>query len=116
MAIIKNMDSKFGVPLSYHRITAFNINYAAKKAVLCVASYLSKEARANKSVPLEEIDIEIPVADWPLFKNANPIQQGYLWLKANVVGFEDALDDLDVVEAVSPIGTDQSETENPFQG
>ncbi|OYW73626.1 MAG: hypothetical protein B7Z26_11875, partial [Asticcacaulis sp. 32-58-5] len=63
MAIIKNMNSKFGLSLSYHRITAFNINYAAKKAVLCVASYLSKEARANKSVPLEEIDIEVPQSD-----------------------------------------------------
>lgn len=115
MAIIKSMNSKFGLSLSYHRITAFNINYAAKKAVLCVASYLSKEARANKSVPLEEIDIEIPTADWPLFKNANPIEQGYLWLKANVVGFEDALDDLDAVEPENPIGIDQSETENPVQ-
>lgn len=116
MAIIKSMNSKFGLSLSYHRITAFNINYSAKKAVLCVASYLSKEARANKSVPLEEIDIEIPTTDWPLFKNANPIEQGYLWLKANVVGFEDALDDLDAVEPENSIGIDQSETENPVQG
>jgi hypothetical protein len=116
MAIIKDMNSKFGLSLSYHRITAFNINYAAKKAVLCVASYLSKEARANKSVPLEEIDIEIPVADWPLFKNANPIQQGYLWLRANVVGFEDALDDLEVVEITNLIENDPVETENPVEG
>jgi len=116
MAIIKNMDSKFGLSLSYHRITAFNINYAAKKAVICVASYLSKEARAHKSVPLEEIDIEIPVADWPLFKNAIPIRQGYLWLKANVVGLEDALDDLEVVEAAPSIENNPVETENPVEG
>jgi hypothetical protein len=116
MAIIKNMNSKFGLSLSYHRITAFNINYAAKKAVLCVASYLSKEARANKSVPLEEIDIEIPQSDYPLFQNTIPIQQGYLWLKANVVGFEDALDDFEVVEIATPIINDPVETENPVEG
>jgi len=98
MAIIKNMNSRFGVSLNYHRITAFNINYVQKKAVVCVASYLSKEARANRSTPLEEIDIEIPVVDFTAFFNVSPLSIGYLWLKENVIGFEDALDDLDVVE------------------
>lgn len=100
MAIIKNMNSRFGVALNYHRITAFNINYAQKKAVVCVASYLSKEARANRSIPLEEIDIEIPVVDFTAFFDVNPLSIGYQWLKENVVGFEDALDDLDVVETI----------------
>jgi hypothetical protein len=109
MAIIKSMNSKFGLSLSYHRIVAFNINYAHRKAVLCVASYLSKETRANRSQPLEEIDIEIPGVDFPLFQNSNPIQQGYLWLKANVVGFEDASDDLDIMEP-------RDETANPIEG
>lgn len=99
MAIVKEMNSKFGIALSYHRIVSFNINYALKKAVLCVASYYTKEARANHSVPLEEIDIEIPLDDYPLFLNANSLKQGYLWLKNNVEGFEDSMDDLDVIEA-----------------
>jgi hypothetical protein len=116
MAIIKNMDSKFGLSLSYHRITAFNINYVHRKAVLCVASYLSKEARSNHSIPLEEIDIEIPAADFPLFQEANPLRQGYLWLKANVVGFEDALDDLEVVEPAITRTDDPIETEDPVEG
>ena len=116
MAIVKNMDSKFGVSLSYHRIIAFSINYAARKIVLCVASYLSKEARANKSAPLEEIDIEIPTNDWPLFQNTNPIYQGYLWLKANVVGFEDALDDLEVIEPFTLIAGGPLEPENSIEG
>jgi len=98
MAIIKEMNSKFGVSLSYHRIIAFNINYVEKKAVVCVASYLSKDARANHSAPLEEIDIEIPESDFYLFSESNPIVQGYLWLKDNVVGFDDSMDDFDVVE------------------
>lgn len=98
MAIIKDMQSKFGVALSYHRIIAFNINYATKKAVICVASYLSKEARASRSVPLEEVDIEVPVSDFSLFSASNPISMGYDWLKTNVVGFDESLDDFEVVE------------------
>lgn len=99
MAIIKDMQSKFGVALSYHRIIAFNINYATKKAVICVASYLSKEARASRSVPLEEVDIEVPVSDFSSFSSSNPISVGYEWLKTNVVGFDESLDDFEVVEA-----------------
>jgi hypothetical protein len=102
MAIIKELKTKFGVGASYHRITAFNISYLRKNIVICVASYLSKEARANKSVPIEEIDIEIPSDDFTLFLDANPIEQAYNWLKQNAIGFEDAVDDYDVVEPPLP--------------
>ena len=108
MAIIKEMNSKFGISLSYHRIIAFNMNYVTKKVVICVASYVSKEARANLSAPLEEIDIEVPESDFYLFCEANPISQGYLWLKDNVIGFDDSTDDLEVVEGAVYA---QSETE-----
>jgi hypothetical protein len=47
---------------------------------------------------MEEIDIEIPVDDFTLFLNINPIDQAYNWLKENAIGFEDAVDDYDVVE------------------
>lgn len=100
MAIVKELDTKFGVGASYHRITAFNISYSRKKIVICVASYLSKDARANKSNPIEEIDIDIPFSDFPTFLNVNPIEQAYTWLKQNVIGFEDAVDDLDIVEPI----------------
>ena len=108
MAIIKEMNSKFGIALSYHRIIAFNINYLTKKVVICVASYVSKEARANLSAPLEEIDIEVPESDFYLFSESNPNSQGYLWLKDNVIGFDDSTDDFEVVEGTIYA---QSETE-----
>lgn len=98
MAIIKDLETKFGIEASYHRITAFNISYLSKKIVLCVATYLSKETRLNQSEPIEEIDIEIPQSDYSSFIETNPIERGYLWLKENVIGFEDAADDFDVVE------------------
>ncbi|HHT99566.1 MAG TPA: hypothetical protein GXZ79_05740 [Acholeplasma sp.] len=102
MAIIKELDTKFGIGASYHRITAFNISYSSKKITICVASYLSKEARANKSIPIEELDIAIPFSDFSSFLNVNPIVQGYEWLKQNVIGFEDAVDDFDIVEPPLP--------------
>jgi hypothetical protein len=100
MAIIKSMQSKYGLALHYHRITSINLNYQHHKVILCVASYLSKEARASKCIPLEEIDIEVPASDTPLFQGPNPLYAGYQWLKENVIGFEDSLDDWDVVEPV----------------
>jgi len=101
MAIIKELDTKFGVQASYHRITAFNISYTSKKVILCVATYLSKEARQNLSEPIEEIDIEIPQSDFNTFLETNPIERGYLWLKENVLGFEDAADDFDILEPIT---------------
>ena len=103
MAIIKDLDTKFGVQASYHRITAFNISYTSKKVILCVATYLSKEARQNLSEPIEEIDIEIPQSDFNTFLETNPIERGYLWLKENVLGFEDAADDFEVLEPIIEI-------------
>jgi hypothetical protein len=102
MAIIKELNTKFGVGASYHRITAFNISYSNKKITVCVASYLSKEARANQNDPIEEVDISIPFSDFSQFLDVNPIVEGYKWLKQNVIGFEDAVDDYDVVEPPLP--------------
>ena len=115
MAIIKSMNSKFGLSLSYHRITAISLNFVTHQVVVCVASYLSKEARASQSVPLEEIDIEIPKGDYSLFLNSSPLPKAYLWLKANVVGFEDATDDFDVMESFAS-GEVSSEAESPVEG
>lgn len=116
MAIIKFMNSKFGLALAYHRITAVSVNYAQRKVTLCVASYLSKQTRANRNVPLEEIDIEIPVMDFPFFMQGSPIEQGYLWLKGNVVGFEDAVDDFDVMEPLIPYESSPPHETEPEQG
>ena len=112
MAIIKELDTKFGVQASYHRITAFNISYTSKKVILCVATYLSKEARQNLSEPIEEIDIEIPQSDFNTFLETNPIERGYLWLKENVLGFEDAADDFDILEPI--IETEEIDNDEPL--
>ena len=77
-----------------------SINYSAKKIVICVSTYLAKEARLNQNDPIEEIDIEVPQIDYHTFLDANPIEHGYLWLKQNVIGFDDSMDDCDVIKPV----------------
>lgn len=95
MAIIKDLNSNFGVIANYHRVTSICVNYKEKKVIICVASYASKDARVSNYNPLEEIDIEVPKDDFSLFIDINVIEKAYLWLKDNVVGFENAIDDYD---------------------
>ncbi len=102
MAIISNLDSKIGIKASYHRVLAVNINYKDKKVVICVASYVDKETRINNYQPVEVIDIEIPKSDYHLFLGNDLQVFSYLWLKENVVGFEEAVDDFDVLEPIVP--------------
>lgn len=97
MAIIKQIASNFGVDAVYHRITNININYKKKQVVICVASYLTKETRRMNLSPLEEVDIEVPKEDFLFFMDTNVIEYAYEWLKQNVIGFEDAEDDAEVV-------------------
>lgn len=101
MAIVKVLDSSYGCSIAYHRITSININYKLKKVIICLASYLSKEARTARCNALEEIDIEVPIEDFYSFYNTNVIECAYHWLKTNVVGFEDCVDDLEVVVEAS---------------
>ena len=92
MAILKELSTSFGCSAKYHRITSISINYKVKKVIICVASYLTKEARVNGYNPIEEIDIEVPVEDFYLFLDSNVINIAYIWLKDNVVGFEESID------------------------
>lgn len=98
MAIIKNLESRVGISVNYHRIIGVNINYRDKKIVICLASYLDKEKRVGGFNPLEVVDIEVPTTDFDLFKNENPIALAYLWLKENVVGFDESEDDYEELE------------------
>jgi len=95
MAIIKSLESRVGINVNYHRIIGVNLNYRDKKVVICLASYLDKDKRINGFNPLEAVDIEVPVKDFDLFKDENPIALAYLWLKENVIGFDDSADDLE---------------------
>ena len=95
MAIIKELNSSYGIQVSYHKITVISINYIKKKVVIGVASYLDKKIRSENYSPIDTIDVDVPAEDYPLFLSTNVIVVAYQWLKDNVVGFEDAIDDLE---------------------
>jgi len=95
MAIIKELDSSYGIKVSYHKITVISVNYIKKKVVIGVASYLDKKIRSKNYSPVDTIDVEVPAEDYPLFLSTNVIVVAYQWLKDNVVGFEEAVDDLE---------------------
>lgn len=94
MAIIKELNSSYGVSASYHRILAVSINVVNKEVVIAVASYLTKKARNEGCDPLDIIDIEVPKEDYDSFLTEPIMIASYHWLKNNVVGFEESEDDL----------------------
>lgn len=78
MAIVKELESSYGISASYHKIDAISINYSKKQITLCVSSYVSKNARIKCFEPIDVIDIEIPQSDFNLFKeDKNIIEIGY---------------------------------------
>ena len=103
MAIIKDLVSSYGINASYHRVSALNINYIKKQVVICVSTYVSKETRRLGCDPLDSIDVDVPSEDYQLFLNTNPLEIAYLWLKENAVGFEDSIDDFEIVGEEVPI-------------
>lgn len=93
MAIIKELASSYGIKPSYHRITNISLNAMDREAIICVGSYVSKEARESGCDPIDTIDILIPKEDYGLFLVGDVFKAGYGWLKENVVGLEDGSDD-----------------------
>lgn len=95
MAIIKVLNSNVGIDVTYHRVVAVNINYLEKTVNIGLASYIDAEKRTDNCRPLEIVDISVPKEDFNLFLKSNPIKVSYNWLKNNVNGFDDAVDDLE---------------------
>ena len=92
MAVIKELPSSYGLGLSYHRILCVSINALEKEVVICVGSYINKEARDNGFDSIDQIDIQVPNEDYDFFLKGNIYEAAYNWLKANVEGFEDSVD------------------------
>lgn len=106
MAIIKKLASRVGIEVQYHRVIGVNLNYKDKQVVICVASYITKEKRIEKYDPLEVVDVEVPKSDFELFKGEDAIGIAYLWLKENVDGFEDSIDDMEINEVEDDVKKD----------
>ena len=92
MAILKELDSNYGINPTYHRVVCVSIDALRREVTICLASYFSKEIRNNGGQPIETIDINVPSEDYDLFLGGNIYQVSYCWLKENVIGFEEATD------------------------
>lgn len=92
MALIKELASSYGIKPSYHRITNISLNAIDNEVILCVGSYISKEARDKGCDPIDTIDILVPKEDYGLFLVGDVFKAGYRWLKDNVIGLEDSID------------------------
>lgn len=93
MALVKELASSYGIKPSYHRITNISLNAIDKEVIICVGSYISKEARDNGYDPIDTIDIFVPKEDYGPFLIGDVFKAGYKWLKENVIGLEDSKDD-----------------------
>lgn len=93
MAIIKELESSYGVSPKYHRVVCVSINALQKQVTICVASYISKDTRTKGCEAIDMVDITVPEEDYELFLNGNIYECSYKWLKDNVDGFEEAEDD-----------------------
>jgi hypothetical protein len=60
-----------------------------------VASYINKEARTSGYKPVEKVDVVIDPVDFALVNVPDSLTAMYSWFKANAIGFEDAVDDVD---------------------
>lgn len=92
MALVKELASSYGIKPSYHRITNISLNAIDKEAIICVGSYISKEARDKGCDPIDTIDILVPKEDYEPFLIGDVFKAGYKWLKENVIGLEDSID------------------------
>ena len=92
VAILKELDSNYGINPTYHRVVCVSINALRREVTICLASYFSKDIRDNGGQPIETIDINVPSEDYNLFLEGNIYQVSYCWLKENVIGFEEATD------------------------
>lgn len=97
MAIIKSLNSSYGISAEYHKVSSISINYQKKKVIICVSSFVNKEIRKSNYDPIDSIDVEVPIEDYPLFLSSDIQVSAYQWLKENVMGFENAEDDLEIV-------------------
>jgi len=93
MALIKELSSSYGIKPSYHRVLCVSLNAIEKTVIISVGSYVGKELRNNGYEPIDTIDIEVPKDDYPFFIEGGIISKAYKWLRDNVEGLEDAIDD-----------------------
>lgn len=95
MALIKDKETKFGVPANYHRIDDIKIDTNTKSVQCYVKSYLNQEARQNglkELIKTEYFFFNIDLLTYA--DNENLTAYLYELVKQRDVFFQDAENDI----------------------
>lgn len=63
MAIIKDLETEYGITLKYHVITSFTADYNVEKYFVNIGSYASEENYINKQMPVKLRSLEVKFSD-----------------------------------------------------
>ncbi len=81
MALQKNIESQYGVILSYWKVTRLNIEWHEKIAEVFMAGWPNQQTRENGVQPLEYRSFVFRHDDWPFTFDGNNVSEAYDRLK-----------------------------------
>jgi hypothetical protein len=81
MALQKNIESQYGVILSYWKVTRLNIEWHEKIAEVFMAGWPNQQTRENGVQPLEYKSFVFRYNDWPFTFDGNNVSESYNRLK-----------------------------------
>jgi hypothetical protein len=81
MALQKDIESQYGVILSYWKVTRLNIEWHEKIAEVFMAGWPNQQIRENGVQPLEYKSFVFRHNDWPFTFDGNNVSESYDRLK-----------------------------------
>jgi hypothetical protein len=81
MALQKNIETQYGVTLSYWKVTRLNIEWHNKIAEVFLAGWPSQQVRDNGVEPLEYKSFVFRHDDWPFTFDGNNVSEAYERMK-----------------------------------
>ena len=81
MALQKDIETQYGVTLSYWKITRMNIEWHNKIAEVFLAGWPSQQVRDNGVEPLEYKSFMFKHNDWPFTFDGNNLTEAYNRMK-----------------------------------
>lgn len=81
MALQKDIETQYGVALSYWKVTRLNIEWHNKIAEVFLAGWPSQQVRDNGVEPLEYKSFVFRYDDWPFTFEGNNVSEAYERMK-----------------------------------
>jgi hypothetical protein len=81
MALQKNIDTQYGITLSYWKVVRFNIDWHNKEGEVTIAGWLNHDVRQNGAEALGYKHFQFFKNNWPFTLDGNNITELYERLK-----------------------------------